>query len=81
MILLESTGKLAVSSCEGRYLVDVFALEFSEEFGQSLVVSIDSDAAQDFLDIGLRGRSSVEGEKKVCREMFHFICFLHRLDS
>jgi len=66
---------------QDRYLVDVFALEFSEELGQSLVISINADTAQDLLDVGLRGRSPIEGEKEVSRKMLHFTwLFLLKLE-
>jgi len=53
------------------YLIDVLSLEFQEEVLQSFLVRFNANAVQDLFDVRLRGRSSVEGEKKVSSEMFH----------
>ena len=55
------------------HLIDVLAVEFSQELGQSLFVGINTDRLEKTLDVGL-GRAGIatEAEEEVSCEMRHF---------
>jgi hypothetical protein len=55
------------------YLVDVLAFELADEGVETVVVSLDTDGAEDLLDVLGRGRRvAADGEEQVSCEMLHF---------
>jgi hypothetical protein len=57
------------------YLLEVLALELSDQGGETLVISLDSDGLENGLDILLRGRGVVaEGQEEVSCEVLHLDC-------
>lgn len=54
-------------------LLEVLALELSDDLVEALRVSVDADGGEDGLDVGGRGRLvASEGEQKVGCEVLHF---------
>ena len=54
-------------------LIDVLALEFFEEFGETVVISIDTDRLQNTLDIGFGGALvASKAKEEVGCEVLHF---------
>lgn len=57
------------------YLLEVLALEFTDQGGETVVISLDSDGLEDGLDILLRGGGvAAEGQEEVCCEVLHLDC-------
>ncbi len=55
------------------YLVDVLALELLQQSAETVLVGLDTNGAEDFLDIvGGWGGVATEGEEHVCCEVLHF---------
>ena len=55
------------------YLLQILALELTEELFQAVTIGLDANGFKDFSDIGGRGVGvSAETEKEVSREMLHF---------
>jgi hypothetical protein len=59
------------------YLVDVLALELGEELGEALLISLNTDGAENLLDVRSGGGGvATEGEEHVCCDVLHFCGFL-----
>lgn len=57
------------------YLLQVLALELSDQLVQALVVCVDADRLENTLDIfGRRGGVATEAKKEVCCEVLHDDC-------
>jgi hypothetical protein len=55
------------------YLVDVLALELTDELVETLAVSLNADRLEDLLDVaGGRRGVTTKAEEKVCRKVLHF---------
>ena len=55
------------------YLLQIFALELTEELFQAVTIGLDANGFKDFSDIGgRRAGVSAEAEEEVSCEMLHF---------
>jgi hypothetical protein len=53
--------------------IDVLALKFGEKGGETIIISLNSNRAEDRLDVlGRRRRVAAKLEEEICRKVLHF---------
>lgn len=63
-----------VYGCGWTYLRDVLALELGKQGREALLIGLDADGAEDFLDVALGGGGVAgEAEEEVGCEVLHFV--------